>query len=197
MERNTLIIGVLVLVLGIGIGYLLWGVAAPTSPDTNRVSQDGMMTGQDIDRHFIEQMIPHHDGAIEMARLALERAQTEEVRTLARDIIAAQESENAQMRLWHRAWFGSEAAPAHHLAHMGGMSGDMATLRAISEEQFDREFVRQMIPHHEMAIMMAQMLRGGTERPEMRALADEIISAQSAEIDLMRSWLILWENSGV
>ena len=49
-----------------------------------------------------------------------------------------------------------------------------------------------MIPHHQMAIMMATMLLQGTERGEMKALAQAIINAQSKEIDQMRSWYRSW-----
>jgi len=47
----------------------------------------------DVDQAFAAAMIPHHEGAIEMAKLARERAQHEEIRLLADDIISAQERE--------------------------------------------------------------------------------------------------------
>lgn len=50
-----------------------------------------------------------------------------------------------------------------------------------------------MIPHHQMAVMMASMLKGGTNRSEMRQLADDIITSQTNEIDKMREWLKKWE----
>lgn len=74
--------------------------------------------------------------------------------------------------------------------HMDGMTGDLNTLTSAAD--FDREFVTQMIPHHEMAIMMAQMLQSSTQRSEMKQLAANIITSQSQEIDLMRSWLKEW-----
>jgi uncharacterized protein (DUF305 family) len=71
--------------------------------------------GGDIDRAFIDVMVPHHQSAVEMAKLALERAEHDELRRLASDIIAAQEREIAQMREWRREWFGSDKTPS-----MGG-----------------------------------------------------------------------------
>jgi len=53
-----------------------------------------------IDKHFIEQMIPYHEGAIEMAKLAQERSQRPEILTLAEAIIKSQSQEIAQMRFW-------------------------------------------------------------------------------------------------
>ena len=78
------------------------------------------------------------------------------------------------------------------MMHMGGMEGDTNVLQNVSEAHFDREFIEQMIPHHEMAIMMAEMLRASTVRDEMKELANNIITSQSREIEMMRGWLTSW-----
>lgn len=147
-----------------------------------------------VDRHFIEQMIPHHEGAIEMAKLALEKSTRPEVLSLAQGIIEAQEKEVADMRAWYRDWFGTEVPEGGGTMHgtggemhMVGMEGDVDALR--TAEDFDTTFLSQMIVHHEMAVMMGQMLASGTARQEMRVLADTIITSQTREIELMRSWL--------
>lgn len=59
---------------------------------------DALHTSGDVDMDFAQMMIGHHQGAIEMAKLAQERAQHEELKELARDIVAAQEREIAVMR---------------------------------------------------------------------------------------------------
>ena len=59
-------------------------------------------------------------------------------------------------------------------------------------EDFDREFIRAMIPHHEMAIMMAQMVLNTANKPEIRALAENVIAAQTTEINQMRQWNEAW-----
>lgn len=59
-----------------------------------------------FDQRFIEAMIPHHEGAIMMARDALENTQRQEIKDLAQAIITAQESEIAQMRQWLQEWYG-------------------------------------------------------------------------------------------
>lgn len=75
---------------------------------------------------------------------------------------------------------------------MGSMEGDTAVLKSISQMDFDREFIEQMITHHEMAVMMAQMLQASTERAEMKQLASNIMTSQTREIEMMRNWLRAW-----
>jgi len=192
MEKNTLTVGVLGLLIGVGIGYMLWG-SGTAYWGGGHMMQNGSAMGQNIDQHFIAQMIPHHEGAIAMANLALQRSKRPEIISLANGIIEAQEKENADMRTWYQAWFGSvPPSLGGHGMHMDGMEGDIAVLASVSDVEFDREFIEQMIPHHEMAIMMAQMLAAATERAEMKQLADNIITSQSREITMMRSWLTAW-----
>lgn len=190
MNKNILI-GALMLVAGLGIGYTL--TSSARGPQGAHMMPDGSMMRQNIDQHFIVEMIPHHQGAIDMANLALERTKRPEVLALANAIIESQQKEIEAMRAWHTQWFGSAPTDTHMGAmHMDGMTGDQEALKALSGPEFDREFVTQMIPHHEMAVMMAQMLAAATERPEMKQLASDIISSQTREIDMMRGWLKSW-----
>lgn len=71
-----------------------------------------------------------------------------------------------------------------------GDNTDITRLETATD--FDRAFIEEMIPHHQMAVMMASMLKNGTAREEMGNLADDIIAAQSSEIDQMRAWLRSW-----
>ena len=156
-----------------------------------------------LDAHFIEQMIPHHEDTITMAELALEKSTRPEVRELAQNIIESQGKEIDQMKQWYKSWFnrelptGDEVMMHHGMGsgsrlHMGIM-GDNADFENLEDaEDFDREFVEEMIPHHQMAVMMASMLKNGTQREEMKKLADDIIKAQTKEIDQMREWLRTW-----
>jgi uncharacterized protein (DUF305 family) len=171
-----------------GIGIYLWG------GDSYRGGPRAM-----VDQHFIEQMIPHHEGAIDMARLAFEKSKRPEVLSLAAGIIEAQEKEIVDMRAWYREWFdrdvpedGVAMMGMDHMMHAEGMVGDPEALRDAPD--FDKEFLSQMIVHHEMAVMMGQMLASGTRRAEMKELAHNIVTSQQREIELMRSWLSGWYN---
>lgn len=61
-------------------------------------------TGRDFDMAFVEQMIIHHEGAVEMAELALVNAESEDLKTLASEIISAQTKEIELMNSWRAAW---------------------------------------------------------------------------------------------
>ncbi len=62
-------------------------------------------TGDDFDKAFIVGMIYHHQGAIDMANVALKNAGHQEIKDLAKNIITAQTTEIAQMKQWQQAWF--------------------------------------------------------------------------------------------
>jgi uncharacterized protein (DUF305 family) len=162
----------------------------------------GLGARPSMDQHFIVMMIPHHDGAIAMADLALTRARRPEIRALAGSIKASQTQENAQMRAWYRAWFGgSVPAWGGAMGHgggmgmmgMGGMGGtgtDIAWLK--NAPDFDRAFIEQMIPHHRMGVMMATMAQTGSQHPQLQALQQAMVKVQSEEIEQMARWYRSW-----
>ena len=61
-------------------------------------------SGEDFDKAFLSMMIPHHEGAVEMAELALTNAKHDEVRALAEAIIASQTKEINDMKAWQKSW---------------------------------------------------------------------------------------------
>lgn len=211
MKREPLLYGIIGILIG---GVIIWflTVNAVNNNYTSMMQMMGMsqlnssnsggMTSN-IDRHFIEQMIPHHEDAITMAKLALINAKRTEVVKLSQNIIDSQGKEINQMKVWYRDWFGEDVpqgAPVmgqHGMTqgsgmHMGMMGDESDLARLEQAENFDQVFLEEMIPHHQMAVMMANMLKGGTDRPQMKQLTDDIITAQTKEIEQMRTWLKDW-----
>ena len=76
---------------------------------------------------------------------------------------------------------------------MQGMKMDLAALK--NAPDFDREFLRQMIFHHQMAIQMGQIDASRLTRPELRELAGSIVKTQTTEIGQMQKWYQTWYKS--
>jgi uncharacterized protein (DUF305 family) len=145
------------------------------------------------DETFLAAMIEHHEGAVDMAEIALERAEREELRAMAQEIIDAQETEIDQMQAWLDEWFEGGHGD-HGITHEEmGMDMDMEEFR--EAEPFDLAFIDEMIVHHEGAIDMARAILETTERDELREMAEEIIVVQETEIQQMREWRAEWFDS--
>jgi uncharacterized protein (DUF305 family) len=145
--------------------------------------------GNQVDRAFVAQMIPHHQMAVQMAKIAQRRGKSAFVKQLASDIVRTQTKEIATMRAadqrLRRAGIkkGSLGVPEH----MMGMSGDVASLR--TTKAFDRTFLPMMIPHHQGAVAMARAELAKGKDPQLKRLAQNIITAQQREIRAMRKQL--------
>lgn len=72
------------------------------------------------------------------------------------------------------------------------MAQDTATLKGLTGKDFEITFMQMMIPHHQSAVEMAQMVPGKATHPELVALAQEIVTSQQQEIAQMRGWLKDW-----
>lgn len=151
----------------------------------------------DADTKFAQMMIVHHQGAIEMADLAVDKAASDEVRALAERISAAQGPEIDEMTSWLEAWGeeGPEDADMGGMDHggtdMGGMDMEsaMAELEGLSGADFDRAFLEMMTEHHRGAIEMAETEVADGSNPQAVALAEKIIEDQAAEIAEMEQML--------
>jgi hypothetical protein len=82
-------------------------MAQPASSPMGGMSMATVNRTAPFDRQFIDMMVPHHQGAVAMAHIALTRAQHPQIKWPARSIIAAQEAEIRQMTAWRKAWYGS------------------------------------------------------------------------------------------
>lgn len=146
---------------------------------------------------FIDTMTVHHQGAVDMAQLVNTRTQRPEMKKLAQGIIDEQRKEIAQMKEWRAKWFG-DAKPAINMDFPGmrtGMGGmDVTKLGSLKANEFDVEFLKQMIPHHEGAIEMAKALKGSDSYAELKELSENIIRSQTAEIEQMQNWLKEWSG---
>jgi uncharacterized protein (DUF305 family) len=164
------------------------------------------MGQRSADARFIVMMIPHHQGAIEMSKLALTRARRPEITALAQRIITSQRQEIVQMSQWYRQWYGRDVPAWSVDAGMGmgpgmgrgfgrgwGMPGMSTSLEVLkTAPDFDRAFIEQMIPHHRMGVMMASHAQWNSQHPQLRALEAAMVRVQSEEIEQMAQWYRQW-----
>lgn len=146
------------------------------------------------DETFAMNMIAHHQQAIAMAELVLDKEGVDErVINLALDIKAAQGPEIETMNQWLEDWgLGTAGSGMEGMDHSGdGMMSDddMAALESASAAEAGALFLQQMTVHHQGAIDMAQQEVDNGENPDALALAAKIIDDQTAEIATMQSIL--------
>lgn len=179
-----------------GLALLGLLTACGDDADTARSSasaSQGAHNAQDV--AFAQDMIPHHQQAVEMADLALAKdGLSAELIALARQIKAAQDPEIQRMTGWLEEW--DEDVPGEHGAGHGGAAADgmlseeeFRALEAADGEAFERAFLTGMIAHHEGAVAMAQEQLAKGQDARVKALAQAVISGQTAEITAMRSML--------
>lgn len=200
ITRTTASAGAVVLTLALaacGGDATTTGEPAPAPTATEEATATASFNDADV--AFAQQMIVHHRGALEMSELAVEKTQNAEVRALAEKVISAQQPEIDTMTGWLEEW-GYDVPQGTSLegVEMPGMEGmDMGTMPMpgmMSKEQmdqmagmsgpaFDRMFLESMVEHHRGAIEMAEAQLQDGQNPEALALAEDVIAAQTAEIE--------------
>lgn len=167
-------------------------------------------TMPEFDQLYIDMMLPHHASIIALSEAALPHLTDPWLQELARDIIAAQSIENAQLTGWRTDWYGS-AEPATDEASMNLMlqampvgtmdemmfqmdpAGQIA--RFCTADDPNRAFLEQMIPHHQMAVDVSVIALDKAERPELLAFASTVSQEQQIEIALL-AWIQSgWESA--
>ncbi len=214
MKNKLFIIGIIVLaIVAAAIWYFAVFSIKPEPVQSNQTtdtraekeekptteSKLAKLTGDAFDEAYIADMLAHHEGALNMAEQAGAVTAHEEIRTLSGNIIQSQSMEMMQMREWQKAWGYKETMSGGHMSHGGAgmdMGGDMVEmmnkLKDLEGEEYDKEFLKQMILHHEQAVQMSRYAETNAKHQEVKDLASEVITAQTAEIEQMKQWQSKW-----
>jgi uncharacterized protein (DUF305 family) len=156
-----------------------------------------MENGKYSDERFIDAMVPHHQGAIEMAKVALKHAEHEEIKELSHNIISSQRAEIEELKSIKKEEFGTSQVPMEmSQEQMRGMGMMMDPQQLANQKPFDEAFIDAMVPHHRSAIEMAQVALENSDNPKIKELAQNIISAQQREIEQMKEWRKAWYPEG-
>ncbi|MDJ0938141.1 MAG: DUF305 domain-containing protein [Woeseiaceae bacterium] len=205
-KRMTAAVTLSVLFMGISIADSDVPIVQPGAPgEANR--QLSAEEAVDIartshspaDTKFMQDMIPHHNQAVQMSALVAERTNRKAIIDVAGRIDASQADEIEFMQRWLRERGEEVSDPtAHHAMHtdhkMAGMASpeQMAELATLSGTDFDRLFLQLMIPHHEGAITMVEELLeqpGAAYDPILYEFTSDIVNDQAAEIERMNELL--------
>lgn len=137
---------------------------------------------------FMTDMIDHHQMAVMMAELCLDRAVHGELQMLCEEMKTAQMEEIELMQGWLLDWYGIAYEPhmprGHHqtMEHMAELAG----------EEFEIEFMERMIRHHAGAVREGMRCMDRAYHEELLTLCHHMVEMQLQEIDLMQTWLCEW-----
>lgn len=155
-----------------------------------------MENGKYSDKAFIDAMVPHHQGAIDMAEIALKNAEHVEIKQLSENIVSTQRAEIKELKSIKKEEFGSSEVPTGMSAREMEAMGMTDPAELTNKDPFDKAFIDAMIPHHRSAISMAQVALEDSDNPEIREIARNIVSAQKREIAQMQEWRTEWYPQG-
>lgn len=148
--------------------------------------------GQYSDQRFIDIMAAHHAMAIDMAKIAKEKAEHPEIRNFADSIISDQAAEIEKLSKIKQENFGTEKVATEPHDNERSMHGMVSNDELKKADTFDKAFIRNQIPHHASAIEMASVAAMETQIADIRKMAFQIMQAQAEEISNMINWQKAW-----
>jgi uncharacterized protein (DUF305 family) len=168
--------------------------------DMANMNSDPGAAEQPYDLQFLDSMIHHHRGAIQMANMVLGKTERPEMKAFAQKIIGDQSKEIDYMQGLRDQWYAGKPSAVN--MEMPGMIGGMKMMNSehmkemdeMEPSHFDGHFLKMMIAHHEGAVTMSKDAGKKAEHPEIKKLAEDIIKAQQPEIEQMKKWQDAWED---
>lgn len=158
---------------------------------------DGMMTkmhqqkttgNNDID--YANMMLQHHQGAVDMANLQISKGTNITLKEFSRKVIADQQKEITFMGEFIS---GNDTAKSNNTAAFKtAMDASMQSMMSTDTKIYndiDKDFVAQMIPHHQSAVDMAKAYLQYGNNASLKKLSQDIVNSQSREIDWLKEWL--------
>ncbi|MFT4892957.1 MAG: hypothetical protein ACI8Z7_000748 [Candidatus Nanohaloarchaea archaeon] len=185
-NRKILFAGIAVLILAATASFGMFGMPNQPSDQVSEFNRADLM--------FMNMMIIHHDQAIEMAELAENRTDNENILELSENISQAQTRENQKMSEWLREAGFNRPTRGHRMAGMATQQ-EMNELRQSDGREFDLLFSELMTEHHEGGIQMARAEVQNGKSEKVVELAQRMIYVQQEEVEKMETWKTEWTNS--
>ncbi|GEM_PF-4739807 len=134
---------------------------------------------------YIDAIVPHHQKAIEMSQMELDKGTRADVKALAQRFKDAQAAEIAILTNARKALTGSATVPTPKTdPHM---EADMAAMMAATGTEMDAMFLDDMIPHHAEGISLAHRALPSLTRTDVKDNANTVVSNQAKEIGEMQA----------
>jgi uncharacterized protein (DUF305 family) len=209
MTSSPRLLGTLVLPLALAVALSGCGskdddssAATPSTPSNGAATVGTAGTPDSVDKAFVREMIPHHEMAVDMAKLVPQHAEHAELKTFAKKVIKRQSKEIRQL---DAAAKRLSVTPDDAMSNTNleadaktmaldpkrlGMSMDSMNLA--SAKPFDKEFLQLMLEHHSGAILMAQAEVASGQDARLKSIASSIVTDQSAELVDLSSWQTSW-----
>jgi uncharacterized protein (DUF305 family) len=183
---------------GLALVLVLAGVIGGIALGRSTATTYGPAEGS-VDVGFLQDMLVHHSQAVEMAVWARNNTANPEIRQLAFDIESTQTAQVGRMQGWLTLWGEPLTPPSgQFMGWMGmptpampGMASpeDLARLRASTGPALDVVFLQLMLRHHQGGLPMMQAAADEASVPAVRALAQSMVTSQSAEATVMTQML--------
>lgn len=189
MKKFPLALGTSALALALALTGCSVDSSETNSKDSSSSTEAPATSANAADEMFVTMMIPHHQQAIDMADILLEKADADaRVTELAQNVKDAQGPEIERMLSWLEEW-GVTYDPNSGMDHGSGdgmmSESDISALEDASGADASRLFLEQMILHHEGAVDMARTALQDASNPEVLELAEQVIDDQTSEIGEM------------
>lgn len=168
---------IVALVIGVGLGFMI----SPEYANMGMAQEHSFELGnsdENYDLRFLDGMIAHHMGAIDMAKVTKEKSKNPILIDLTNNIIDLQEKEIKQMYAWKKEWYDNSLEVNMNDYSMNPNLGEY-------DQKFDLRFINAMVAHHNMAIEMSKDAQKKSYRNEILNIAGSIIFNQSQEVDFL------------
>lgn len=174
----------LAILLLVVFGGLVWFQRRQTTAELSAspapsITPEASITDQD----FLNEMIPHHQEAVDASKYMLENSDNDEIKKISQSIVDQQSKEIWVMIGFHQLWLKKNYPGSTGYMKM------MPDLTQFSGVELDKAYVRGMITHHQEAVKIAQSVSETTRIPELKTLATEMMIRQVEELKTLTNWL--------
>jgi uncharacterized protein (DUF305 family) len=151
------------------------------------------VSGKTFDIYWMSQMIAHHQAAVIMAKIVIGAGKDTKIKAAAQAVVTAQSAEVKQLTAWLKSWYNSPPNANQMQLMMTDMQPMMLAAKGGMDGMVmgdaDRNFLENMIPHHQSAVEMAKLALTKALRPQLKTFAQQVIDDQSKEINQYQVWL--------